>query len=93
MYPDDEWDDDDYYEDDDWLEDDPYYDYLERYDPDDWDGMDYGPEPTRWEELVYEIKWRIKSIPGLFIRTCPSCRKVEGVLWWAVGNHNDCLPF
>lgn len=44
-----------------------------------------------WRELCY----RLRRVRYLFWMRCedPHCGRIDGLLWWAIGDHKDCLPF
>lgn len=52
----------------------------EEFNPSDW-----------WRELCR----RRREVKAMFIQRCPdpNCGRIDGLLWWAMGDHKDCLPF
>ena len=43
--------------------------------------------------IIPEVKHQLKYAFALLVGICPDCKKVDNLLWFEIGNHEDCIPF
>ena len=64
---------------------------------------EHGPEANweywidEWKAFWYDAKFELgrlaRSVLQQLVRICPDCHKPTDILWFNVGNHEDCFPF
>ena len=63
------------------------------------DDQEFRPKTEReyWQERYREeriyLRDALRSFFDLFISHCPDCHKLDSILWYRFGNHDDCIPF